>query len=78
MSNFTLLHGLRLSSYSNKNRVIAPTIGCEYHFIKNFSLGAEIQIKGIVNEGNWAVITNSSVLLRFYFNKKKIRLFIIT
>ncbi len=51
----------------NNVMIFAPTIGGEYYFIKNFSIGSEVQIRGIKSENEWITHTNSSVLLRFYF-----------
>jgi len=67
ISKFNILYGLRLGLHSSSTKVIAPTIGGEYYFIKNFSIGSEVQLRGILNDGDWTVFTNSYVLIRFYF-----------
>jgi hypothetical protein len=67
ISKFNLLYGLRLGISSNDIEVIAPTLGGEYYFIKNFSIGSEIQLKGLISENDVAILTNSSVIVRFYF-----------
>ncbi len=67
ISKFDLLYGLRLELSSNETKVIAPTIGGEYYFIKNFSIGSEVQLRGRINDEDWYVFTNSSVIVRFYF-----------
>ena len=67
ISKFNLLYGLRLGLNSNETKIIAPTIGGEYYFIKQFSIGGEVQLKGRVVDGDWAAMTNSSVIVRFYF-----------
>jgi hypothetical protein len=67
ISKFNILYGLRLGKSSNENKLIAPTIGGEYYFIKNFSIGSEVQLRGLHNNGDWTVFTNSSVMVRFYF-----------
>ena len=67
ISQFNFLYGLRLGVNKNEIFSIAPTIGGEYYFIKHFSIGSEVQLKGLINNGNYAVVTNSSVIVRFYF-----------
>ena len=67
MSKFNILYGLRLGYNGFETIIVAPTIGGEYYFIKNFSIGCEVQIRGLIFEGDWAVITNTPVLFRFYF-----------
>jgi len=67
ISKFNILYGARLGYGSSGSAVIAPTLGAEYFFIDRFSLGSEIQLRGIFNEGDWVVLTNSSVIVRFYF-----------
>ena len=67
MSKFNILYGLRLGFNSIETIIVAPTIGGEYYFIKNFSIGCEVQIRGLFFEGDWAVVTNTPVLFRFYF-----------
>lgn len=67
ISQFNILYGLRLGLSSSETKVMAPTVGGEYYFIKNFSIGSEVQLRGLNNGGEWAVFTNSSVIIRFYF-----------
>jgi hypothetical protein len=77
ISNFNFLYGIRVGlriisreefrPFIERTTVIAPTLGGEYFFIKNFSIGSEVQLKGLLIDGNWTVFTNSSVLVRFYF-----------
>jgi hypothetical protein len=67
ISKFNLLYGLRLGIGSSERFVIAPTIGGEYYFIKNFSIGSEIQLRGSKANMDWTLLTNSSVIIRFYF-----------
>ena len=67
ISKFNFLYGLRLGYSSNETTMIAPTVGGEYYIIKNFSIGSEVQLQGIINDGDFAVFTNSSVIVRFYF-----------
>lgn len=67
ISKFNLLYGLRLGIGNNERLYFAPTIGGEYYFIKHFSIGSEIQLRGSKNNGDWTLLTNSAVLLRFYF-----------
>jgi hypothetical protein len=67
ISKFNLLYGLRIGSGSSERLFIAPTIGGEYYFIRNFSLGSEVQLRGSDYKGDWILFTNSSVLIRFYF-----------
>ena len=67
ISKFNILYGLRIGLNSNETKVVAPTIGGEYYFIKNFSIGTEIQLRGLNSYGDWIVLTNSSVIIRFYF-----------
>jgi hypothetical protein len=67
ISKFNTLYGLRARINSNDAIILAPTIGGEYYFIKNFSVGSEINLNGMINEGNWVIFTNAAVLVRFYF-----------
>lgn len=68
ISNFNLLYGLRLGMSNNcETTFIAPTIGGEYFFIKNFSIGSEVQLRRLFNDGDVLTTTNSNVLVRFYF-----------
>lgn len=52
---------------TDKSYEISPTIGGEYSFIKNFSLGAEVKYSSFKSGSDWVSYTNSSVLIRFYF-----------
>jgi hypothetical protein len=67
ISKFNILYGLRLGYSSSETTMIAPTVGGEYYFIKNFSIGSEVQLQGLINEGDFVIMTNSSVIVRFYF-----------
>ena len=68
ISKFNFLYGLRLGFNSAETVIIAPAVGGEYYFIKNFSIGSEIQLRGLMlNNNNWFVVTNSSVIIRYYF-----------
>ncbi len=67
--NFNILYGLRLGYYSNettKIAVISPTLGGEYFFIENFSIGCEVQLSNVLNDGDFSILTSSSVIVRFY------------
>jgi hypothetical protein len=66
ISKFNILYGLRLGLNNGVTKVIAPSIGGEYYFIKNFSVGSEIQIRGLIQENDWTILTYSSVIVRFY------------
>jgi hypothetical protein len=67
ISKFNFLYGLRLGISSDETEFIAPTIGGEYYFIRNFSIGSEIQFKGLISPGGFGIFTNSNVIVRFYF-----------
>ncbi len=67
ISDFNLLYGLRLGYNSSQILTIAPTLGGEYYFIKHFSIGCEVQLRGLIYEGELAAYTRSSLLVRFYF-----------
>jgi len=67
ISDFNLLYGLRLAYNSNEILTVAPTVAGEYHFIKHFSIGCEVQLRGLIYEGELAAYTRSSLLVRFYF-----------
>lgn len=69
ISKFDLIYGLRLGMNSNETKIIAPTIGGEYYFVKNFSIGSEVQLRGLIINKHWAVLTYSSVIIRFYLLK---------
>lgn len=66
VEKFNVLYGVRLGYSSSAIAMISPTIGGEYYFIKNFSLGSEVQLQGVFDEG-FALLTNSAVIVRFYF-----------
>jgi len=69
-SKYNLLYGVRLGKNSEDIYEIAPTLGGEYYFIKNFSVGSEVQIKSIYDNdiypAQWGVMTNASIIVRFY------------
>jgi len=67
ISDFNLLYGLRLAYNSNEILTVAPTVAGEYYFIKHFSIGCEVQLRGLIYEGELAAYTRSSLLVRFYF-----------
>jgi hypothetical protein len=67
ISKFNLLYGLRVGLGSSERFALAPTIGGEYYFIKKFSIGSEVQLRGSKANEDWTFLTNSSVILRFYF-----------
>ncbi|MDA9020529.1 hypothetical protein N9H88_00610 [bacterium] len=67
ISDFNLLYGLRLGYNSNEILTVAPTVAGEYYFIKHFSIGCEVQLRGLIYEGELAAYTRSSLLVRFYF-----------
>jgi hypothetical protein len=79
ISNFNILYGLRIglmfrsrltnyySPYIEEAKIIAPTLGGEYYFIKNFSIGSEVQLKFKLEDEYRSVYTKSSVIVRFYF-----------
>lgn len=67
ISKFNILYGLRLGLDNDDVVLIAPAIAGEYYFIKNFSIGSEVQLRGLILHGDWYVYTNTSVLFRFYF-----------
>jgi hypothetical protein len=67
ISDFNLLYGLRLGYNSNEILSVAPTVAGEYYFIKHFSIGCEVQLRGLIYEGELAAYTRSSLLVRFYF-----------
>ncbi len=73
ISKFNLLYGGRIgySGIGNTGSemfVIAPAIGGEYNFIRNFSIGSEIQLRGMKPKvGDFVAVTHSSFIARFYF-----------
>jgi len=73
ISKFNFLYGVRVGYSGIGNNpdqfiVLAPAIGGEYFFIRNFSIGSEIQLRGMKPQvGDWVAITNSSFIARFYF-----------
>lgn len=64
---FKIIYGSRVAIGSNEIFELSPTIGGEYYFIENFSLGSEIQLRGLSSDGDWVFITNTSIIVRFYF-----------
>jgi len=67
LTNFNLLYGLRVGIGNSKAVYVAPAIACEYFFIDKFSIGSEIQLRGSNYAGDWTLMTNSSIICRFYF-----------
>lgn len=67
ISDFNFLYGLRFAYNSNEVLTIAPTLAGEYYFVKHFSLGCEVQLRGLISGGELAAYTRSSLLVRFYF-----------
>lgn len=67
MPSFNLLYGMRVGFDNNDMGFLAPVVGGEYYFIEKFSIGSEVQLRGIINNGDWLIQTNAAVLLRFYF-----------
>jgi hypothetical protein len=67
ISKFNTLYGLRLGLSTDAVVSVSPTVGGEYYFIKNFSLGSEVQLQGLFKDGDFGVFTNASVIIRFYF-----------
>ena len=67
ISDFNFLYGMRFAYNSNEVLTIAPTLAGEYYFIKHFSLGCEVQLRGLISGGELAAYTRSSLLVRFYF-----------
>tara|TARA_Y100001980_G_C14556918_1_gene353764 strand:+ start:52679 stop:53191 length:513 start_codon:yes stop_codon:yes gene_type:complete len=73
ISKFNLLYGGRIG-YSgigdtgSEMFIVAPAIGGEYYFIRNFSIGSEIQLRGMKPKaGDFVAVTHSSFIARFYF-----------
>lgn len=67
LSNFKLLTGIRFGLADGNVYSIAPTLGGEYFFDRHFSLGSEIQLRGTFEKSDFKLLSNTSVLLRFYF-----------
>ncbi len=73
ISKFNLLYGGRvgysgIGDTGSEMFVIAPAIGGEYYFIRNFSIGSEIQLRGMKPKaGDFVAVTHSSFIARFYF-----------
>lgn len=67
LSHFNLLYGARLGSGNSERFFIAPTLGGEYLIIKHFSVGSEVQLRVSEVSKTWSLLTNSSVIVRFYF-----------
>ena len=68
LPKFNVLYGSRFEFLSSDALiVIAPAIGGEYYFIRNFSIGTEIQLRILQVDGDWGAYSNTSVLMRFYF-----------
>lgn len=68
ISKFNLLYGLRLGYISSGSIIMSPTVGGEYYFIKNFSIGTEVQLRTIFDDNEFLFLSNTAVIFRFYFN----------
>jgi hypothetical protein len=67
LTRLNLLTGIRLGLSDSKIYFIAPTLGGEYFFDEHFSLGSEIQIRGSFKRRDFKLLSNTSIMLRFYF-----------
>ena len=67
LPNFNVLYGLKLGLTDRKGKSIAASVGGEYFFSKNFSLGSELQFKCLNFLDDWIVSTYSPIFVRFYF-----------
>jgi hypothetical protein len=67
LSNFKLLTGIRLGLSDGSIFFIAPTLGGEYYFNEHFSIGSEIQLRGTFERGDFTLLSNTLVIVRFYF-----------
>lgn len=67
LSNLKLITGIRLGLSNDNIYVIAPTLGGEYYFNEHFSIGSEIQLRGTFERGDFTFLTNTLVIVRFYF-----------
>jgi hypothetical protein len=67
ISNLRLLTGIRLGLSDGNIFVIAPSLGGEYYFNEHFSIGSEIQLRGTFERGDFTLLTNTLLLVRFYF-----------
>ena len=66
-NNLLLSYGLRIGAFNTEYYHISPTIGTEYLFTNQFSIGAQFQIFGLIDYGELIALTNASVFFRFYF-----------
>lgn len=67
LSNLMLLAGIRLGLSDGSIFIFAPTLGGEYYFNEHFSIGSEIQLRGTFESEDFKLLTNTLVLVRFYF-----------
>lgn len=67
ISNLRIVTGLRLGFSDGNVFAIAPSLGGEYYFNDHFSVGSEVQLRGTFDNGDFTFLTNTLVLVRFYF-----------
>ncbi len=67
LSKIKLLTGIRFGLSDGSVYFIAPTLGGEYFFDKHFSFGSEVQLRGTLKNRDFRLLSNTSVIVRYYF-----------
>ncbi|MHA2032646.1 MAG: hypothetical protein ACW99Q_25020 [Candidatus Kariarchaeaceae archaeon] len=60
-------YGMRIGTWNAHFIKIAPTLGGEYYLSRRFSLGAEAQILGLIENDDFMFMTNTIAFVRLYF-----------
>jgi hypothetical protein len=60
--------GLRAGTWNAEIHHVSLVLGCEYFLSERFSLGGEVQLRSLFVDRDLIVLTNSMLLIRFYFS----------
>ena len=65
-SDITWYYGMRIGTWNAHFIQIAPSLGGEYYLSKRFSLGAEVQLMGLIENNDLMFMTNTIAFIRLY------------
>ena len=71
-NDFNMIYGVRmgvtlLDGVDDRYTSLGPILGGEHYFSKHFSIGAEIQLRGIYYDPDFYISTATSFQTKFYF-----------
>jgi hypothetical protein len=65
-SDITWYYGMRIGTWNAHFIQIAPSFGGEYYLSSRFSLGAEVQLMGLIENNDLMFMTNTIAFIRLY------------